>query len=128
ATLHTNSCAQTMNRIIDVLPPHQQSQVRAQLSMVLEGVLSQQLIPRANAKGRVLASEIMVANPAVRALLRDNKIHQIYSVIQTSAKLGMKTMNQALTELHQGGLITYEIALNYSPDPDDLKRNLLKSN
>src|SRR3990172_2780275 len=107
ATLHTNSCVQTMNRIIDVFPPYQQSQVRAQLSFVLEGVLSQTLIPRANGPGRALSLEIMVPNAAIRNLIREDKIHQIYSQMQVGQdKFGMMTMNQSLYNLYQRRVIT----------------------
>jgi twitching motility protein PilT len=123
-TLHTNSCAQTMNRIIDVFPPHQQPQVRAQLSLVLEGVLSQQLIPRADGKGRVMALEIMVMTPAIRNLIREEKIHQIYSSMQAGQKFGMRTMNQSLVELVQKGLITREEALSRTTLPDELHQLL----
>jgi len=100
-TLHTNSCAQTINRIIDVFPTSQQGQVRAQLSLVLEGVLSQQLIPTADGRGRAMSLEIMVATPAIRNLIREEKIHQIYSAMQAGQKFGMQTMNQSLAELVQ---------------------------
>ena len=98
-TLHTNSCAQTMNRIIDVFPTTQQAQVRAQLSLVLEGVLSQQLIPTADGRGRAMALEIMVTTPAIRNLIREEKLHQIYSAMQAGHKFGMQTMNQSLVDL-----------------------------
>ena len=111
ATLHTNSCAQTMNRIIDVFPPHQQSQVRSQLSLVLEGVLSQALIPRADGRGRVMALEIMINTPAIRNLIREEKIHQIYSAMQAGTKFGMQTLNQSLAGLVQRGLISRDEAL-----------------
>ena len=121
ATLHTNSCAQTINRIVDVFPPYQQSQVRAQLSFVVEGVLSQQLIPKASGKGRSLALEIMIPNPAIRNLIREDKVHQIYSMMQTGqAKYGMQTMNQSLLELYQKKLITYDDAIGHSGVPDEL--------
>ncbi len=123
-TLHTNSCAQTMNRIIDVFPPHQQPQVRAQLSLVLEGVLSQQLLPRADGNGRVMALEIMVTTPAIRNLIREEKIHQIYSAMQTGQKYGMRTMNQSLAELVQKRLITREEALNRTTLPDEIHQLL----
>ncbi|MEJ5375682.1 MAG: type IV pilus twitching motility protein PilT [bacterium] len=127
ATLHTNSCVQTINRIVDVFPAHQQPQVRAQLSFVLEGVLSQQLLPRADGKGRVLALEIMVPNAAIRNLIREDKIHQIYSQMQVGqAKFGMQTMNQSLASLYQRRLITLEEALSRSSDPEEL-RNMLAS-
>lgn len=121
ATLHTNSCVQTMNRIIDVFPPFQQSQVRAQLSFVLEGVLSQQLMAKASGSGRVLALEVMIPTPAIRNLIREDKVHQIYSMMQTGqAKYGMQTMNQSLMELHQRRLITYDDAINRSSQPEEL--------
>jgi twitching motility protein PilT len=121
ATLHTNSCAQTMNRIIDVFPPHQQSQVRAQLSFVLEGVLSQQLIPKASGQGRVMAMEIMVPNAAIRNLIREDKVHQIYSAMQTGqGKFGMQTMNQSLYDLYMKRQITYDEAIGRSSQVDEL--------
>jgi twitching motility protein PilT len=126
ATLHTNSCVQTMNRIIDVFPPYQQAQVRAQLSFVLEGVLSQTLIPRANGPGRALSLEIMVPNAAIRNLIREDKIHQIYSQMQIGQeKFGMQTMNQSLASLHQRRLITMDDAIGRSSDADEL-RNLIQ--
>jgi twitching motility protein PilT len=119
-TLHTNSCAQTINRIIDVFPTSQQAQVRAQLSLVLEGVLSQQLIPTADGRGRAMSLEIMVATPAIRNLIREEKIHQIYSAMQAGQKFGMQTMNQSLAELVQKRRISREEALNRSTLPDEL--------
>src|SRR5437899_11398292 len=119
ATLHTNSCAQTMNRIIDVFPTEQQSQVRAQLSLVLEGVLSQQLIPKVGG-GRVMSMEIMVATPAIRNLIREEKIHQVYSAIGTGSKYGLQTMNQSLLTLIQRRKISREEALNRTTNPDEL--------
>ncbi len=125
ATLHTNSAVQTINRIIDVFPPYQQTQVRAQLSFVLEGVLSQTLIPRANGSGRVLGLEIMIPNPAIRNLIREDKIHQIYSQMQVGQdKFGMQTMNQSLASLYKRRLITLEDAFGRSSDPDEI-RNLI---
>ena len=121
-TLHTNSCAQTINRIIDVFPNTQQSQVRAQLSLVLEGVLSQQLIPTADGRGRVMALEIMVTTPAIRNLIREEKIHQIYSALQAGQKFGMQTMNQSLIELVQKRQISREEALNRSMLPEELSQ------
>ncbi len=123
-TLHTSDCVQAINRVVDVFPSHQQQQIRTQLSFTLQGVFCQQLIPTAAGSGRALAMEIMVANSAVRALIRDDKAHQIYSIIQTSGKLGMQTMNQALGELVQQNVITYDQALNHSSDLEDLKRTL----
>ena len=122
ATLHTNSCVQTINRIVDVFPPYQQTQIRAQLSFVLEGVLSQTLIPKATGKGRVLALEVMIPNPAIRNLIREDKLHQIYSQMQVGQeKFGMQTMNQSLFNLHQRRLITLDDALGRSTDPEELK-------
>ncbi len=121
ATLHTNSCVQTINRIIDVFPAFQQPQVRAQLSMVLEGVLSQILLPRSGGKGRVLALEIMVPNPAIRNLIREEKVHQIYSQMQMGqTKFEMQTMNQALCDLFLRKMIGYEEAIARSSVPDEL--------
>lgn len=121
ATLHTNSAVQTINRIIDVFPPHQQEQIRVQLSFVLEGILAQQLIPKKSGKGRVLAVELLVPNPAIRNLIREDKIHQIYSMMQTGqSKFGMQTMNQSLIELYAKGALSYEDALGRSPVPDEL--------
>ena len=123
ATLHTNSCAQTINRIVDVFPPYQQSQVRAQLSFVLEGVMSQSLLPRANGPGRALALEIMVPNNAIRNLIREDKIHQIYSQMQIGQeKFGMQTMNQSLAGLYHKRLISMDDALHRSSDQDELRQ------
>ncbi len=125
ATLHTNSCVQTINRIVDVFPPYQQTQIRAQLSFVLEGVLSQTLIPKASGKGRVLALEVMIPNPAIRNLIREDKLHQIYSQMQVGQeKFGMQTMNQSLFSLYQRRLISLEDALGRSTDPEELKQML----
>jgi twitching motility protein PilT len=123
ATLHTNSCAQTINRVVDVFPPYQQTQIRAQLSFVLEGVMSQTLIPRMGTKGRALALEIMVPNAAIRNLIREDKVHQIYSQMQVGQeKYGMQTMNQALFALFQKRQISLEEALGRSQDPEELKQ------
>ncbi len=128
ATLHTNSCVQTINRIVDVFPSHQQPQVRAQLSFVLEGVLSQLLIPKAGGRGRVLALEIMVPNAAIRNLIREDKIHQIYSQMQVGqSKFGMQTMNQSLMNLCARKQITIEEAFGRSPEPDELKQMLIRA-
>jgi twitching motility protein PilT len=125
ATLHTNSCVQTINRILDVFPPFQQPQVRAQLSFTLEGVVSQSLLARAGGPGRVLAMEIMVPNPAIRNLIREDKVHQIYSSMQVGQqKYGMQTFNQSLAMLIQRRLITQEEGFNRSSDPEEL-RNIL---
>ncbi len=121
ATLHTNSCVQTINRIIDVFPAYQQGQVRAQLSFVLEAVFCQQLIPRAHTPGRALAIEAMVPNAAIRNLIREDKVHQIYSQMQVGQeKFGMQTLNQSLATLYQRKLISLEEAQNRSSDLDEL--------
>ncbi len=128
ATLHTNSCAQTINRIVDVFPPFQQAQVRTQLSFVLEGVMSQQLIAKASGQGRALALEIMIPNPAIRNLIREDKVHQIYSTMQTGqSKYGMQTMNQSLVDLYQKRLITYDDAANRSSNVEELMTMLGRS-
>src|SRR5713226_4991293 len=119
ATLHTNSCAQTVNRIIDVFPTNQQPQVRAQLALVVEGVLSQALIPKVGG-GRVMSMEIMVATPAIRNLIREDKVHQIYSAIGTGVKYGMQTMNQSLADLVRRNQITRDEALNQSMMVEEL--------
>ncbi len=122
ATLHTNGCVQTINRIIDVFPPHQQAQVRAQLSFVLEGVVSQQLIPHASGNGRVLSVEVMIPTPAIRNLIREDKVHQIYSSMQVGqSKSFMQTMNQSLYKLYRNNQVTLQDALNRSTDPDELR-------
>lgn len=126
ATLHTNGAIQTVNRVIDVFPPHQQDQVRAQLSFVLEGIVSQQLIPRSTGQGRCMALEVLVMTPAIRNLIRDNKMHQMYSQMQVGQqKYGMQTMNQALFSLLQRRLITIDEAISRSTDIDEL-RTMLK--
>ena len=124
ATLHTNDAVQTINRIIDVFPQFKQQQIRAQLSFTLLGVFCQQLLPRAHGSGRVLSAEVMLANSAVRSLIREGKVHQIASIIQTGRKYGMKTMNQSLIDLYRDGQVDIETALSHSMDPEDLKRNL----
>jgi len=127
ATLHTNSAAQTINRIIDVFPPYQQSQVRAQLSFVLEGVICQQLCPKANGNGRALAMEIMVPNAAIRNLIREDKIHQIYSQMQIGQEQhGMMTLNQSLAALFMSQQITMEEAMGRSSDVDELRAMIQK--
>jgi twitching motility protein PilT len=125
ATLHTNSCVQTINRIVDVFPSHQQPQIRAQLSFVLEGVLSQTLIPKASGSGRVLALEIMVPNSAIRNLIREDKIHQIYSAMQVGQqKFGMQTMNQSLLGSYLKRQITLDDALLKCSDQDEFRQML----
>jgi len=121
ATLHTNSAAQTINRIIDVFPAHQQSQVRAQLSLVLEGILCQSLLPKASGIGRVLALEIMIPNAAIRNLVREDKLHQVYGMMQAGKeKSGMQTMNESLLQHYLRRNITAEQALGSSTQPDEL--------
>ncbi len=120
ATLHTNSCAQTINRIIDVFPPHQQAQVRTQLSFVLEGVLTQQLIPKTSGKGRMVGVEVMVPTAAIRNLIREDKVHQIYSQMQVGQeKFGMQTMNQSLLELYRRRLVSRDEAMRRSPNLEE---------
>ncbi|HZH90969.1 MAG TPA: type IV pilus twitching motility protein PilT [Pyrinomonadaceae bacterium] len=122
ATLHTNSAASTINRIIDVFPSNQQAQIRAQLSLVLEGIMCQALLPRSNGQGRVAALEILVPNAAIRNLIREDKIHQIYSMMQTGQeKYGMQTFNQALATLYHKRLITLDLAMQRSSNTDELR-------
>jgi twitching motility protein PilT len=122
-TLHTNNAVQTINRIIDLFPPHQQQQVRAQLSHVLQGVMTQQLLPRATGPGRVVACELLIPNPAIRNLIREDKVHQMYSQMQVGqGKHGMITLNQSLFALLQKRVITLEEALGRSYDPDELRQ------
>jgi twitching motility protein PilT len=122
ATLHTNSASSTINRIIDVFPAEQQAQVRTQLSLVLEGILCQSLLPKASGDGRVMALEILIPNSAIRNLIREDKIHQIYSMMQTGQdKFGMQTFNQALATLYQKRQITLDVAMQRSSNPDELK-------
>jgi twitching motility protein PilT len=121
-TLHTNSAVSTINRIIDVFPAHQQSQIRAQLSMVIEGIVCQALLPRKDGHGRVMAMEILIPNPAIRNLVREDKIHQIYSTMQTGQeRYGMQTFNQSLYSLYQQRLIDMETALARSSNKDELQ-------
>jgi twitching motility protein PilT len=121
-TLHTNSAASTMNRIIDSFPANQQAQIRAQLSLVLEGIMCQSLIPKANGQGRAMALEILIPNAAIRNLIREDKIHQIYSMMQTGQeKYGMQTFNQSLATLVHKKLISIDIALQRSSNADELK-------
>ncbi|MEX1256595.1 MAG: type IV pilus twitching motility protein PilT [Gemmatimonadota bacterium] len=124
ATLHTNSAAEAINRIIDAFPSHQQSQIRAQLAFVLEGVVTQTLLPKATGKGRVCATEIMICTPAIRALIRDEKIHQIYSLMQAGKKHGMQTMNDSLQQLYMQRLVTLEEAVKRSGDPAEFLRSV----
>jgi twitching motility protein PilT len=125
ATLHTNSCTETVNRIIDVFPPHQQPQVRTLLSFVIEGVLSQQLLPKANGAGLALALEILVPNSAIRNLIREDKIHQIYGQMQIGQlKYGMQTMNQCLLSLYERGVVTLNDAMGRSPNLEEFRTML----
>src|SRR4051794_1421592 len=122
ATLHTNSAAEAINRIIDVFPSHQQSQVRAQLAFCLEGVITQTLLPKAKGRGRAMAAEILVVTPAIRALIRDDKIHQIYSLMQSGKKYGMQTLNDALYQLYMSREVAEEECLRASHDPNEFLR------
>jgi twitching motility protein PilT len=121
-TLHTNSATSTINRIIDVFPAHQQPQIRAQLSLVLEGVMCQTLLPTISGKGRAMIMEILVPNPAVRNLIREDKIHQVYSAMQSGQdKYGMQTFNQALATAYLQKLVSLEVALQRSSNPEELQ-------
>ncbi len=122
ATLHTNSAAESINRIIDVFPAHQQQQVRAQLAFVLEGVVTQALLAKRSGSGRAMAMEILVVTPAIRAMIRDDKVHQIYSAMQTGKKHGMQTLNDALYSLYMTDEVGLEECLRVSPDPAGLRR------
>ena len=123
ATLHTNSAAQSIDRMIDVFPPHQQPQIRAQLSNILMAICSQRLVP-AIGGGRVVAAEILIANPAVRNIIREGKSHQLDAVIQTGAEQGMQTMDRTLANLVQNGTITYDSAREFAVDLTELERLL----
>ncbi len=121
-TLHTNSAFSTINRVIDIFPAHQQAQIRAQLSLVLEGILCQSLLPKASGGGRAMAMEVLVPNAAIRNLIREDKVHQIYSMMQTGQeKFGMQTFNQSLATLYFKKLITLELAIQRSSNPDELQ-------
>ncbi len=122
ATLHTNSAAEAINRIIDVFPSHQQSQVRAQLAFVLEGIVTQTLVPKAHGRGRAMAAEILVVTPAIRALIRDDKVHQIYSSMQSGKKFGMQTLNDALYSLYVNREVAADECLRVSGDPTEFLR------
>jgi twitching motility protein PilT len=124
ATLHTQDTAQTIDRIIDVFPAHQQGQVRVQLSVALQGIMTQQLLPTADGSGRVVATEVLIPNPAVRNLIREGKTHQIYSVLQTSSAAGMQTMDAALATLVRKELISRQLAESRSSTPEELNRLL----
>jgi twitching motility protein PilT len=122
SSLHTNSAANTINRMVDVFPAHQQNQIRAQLSLVLEGIVCQALLPRADGKGRVACCEILIPTPAIRNLIREDKVHQIYSAMQTGQeRIGMQTMNQALASLYLSHQITLDMAMGVSSYKDELQ-------
>ena len=123
-TLHTTDAAQTINRVVDVFPPHQQGQVRTQLSFVLRAVVAQQLLQTASGKGRVACEEILIVNPAVQNIIREQKIQQLYTVMQTGQNLGMKTFEQSLRDLYARGEITYQEAMTHTTRPDELARML----
>ena len=126
ATLHTNSAAEAINRIIDVFPSHQQSQVRAQLAFVLEGIITQVLLPKVTGRGRAMAAEVLVVTPAIRALIRDDKVHQIYSLMQSGKKFGMQTMNDALYQLYVNRLVSADECVRSSGDPNEFLRMIGK--
>jgi twitching motility protein PilT len=121
-TLHTQDAPQTVDRVIDVFPPHQQQQIRAQLANALQGIITQTLVPRPDGQGRVVACEVLIPTPGVRNLIREGKNHQIYSAMQTGGKFGMQTMDAALVDLVRRGRITPEEAEKRSSNPDELKR------
>src|SRR6202007_1512698 len=122
APSHTNPAASTINRIIDVFPSHQQPQIRAQLSMVVEGILCQALLPRSDGRGRAMVLEVLIPTPAIRNLIREDKIHQIYSAMQTgTGQTGMQTFNQGLANAYFAKLITLDMALSRSSNPDELQ-------
>ena len=127
ATLHTNSAAEAINRIIDVFPSHQQSQVRAQLAFVLEGIVTQTLLPRARGRGRGMGAAIIVFTPPMRALIRDDKVHQIYSMMQSGKKFGMQTLNDSLYQLYLAREVTDEECLRVSSDPNEFLRMIGRS-
>nr|WP_274376836.1 ATPase, T2SS/T4P/T4SS family [Elusimicrobium minutum] len=124
ATLHTSDAAQSVNRIVDVFPPHQQEQARMQLSFVLEAVFCQQLLPTADGKGRIMAAEVLLANSAARSIIRDKKSEQLINVMQTNRAAGMITMNQALGDLYMQKKITYQDAVFHCTDANDFKNYL----
>jgi twitching motility protein PilT len=124
ATLHTQDAPQTIDRIIDVFPPHQQQQIRVQLSTTLQGVVTQQLLQTADGRGRVAATEVLIATPAVRHLIREGKVHQVYSVMQAGGRFGMQTMDASLARLVKAGQITHDLATERSHDPEELNRLL----
>ncbi|MEY2503614.1 MAG: twitching motility protein PilT, partial [Verrucomicrobiota bacterium] len=124
ATLHTQDAPQTVDRVIDVFPAHQQQQIRVQLATSLQAVVTQQLVPLVGGQGRTVAAEVLVATPAVRNLIREGKVHQIYSAMQAGARFGMRSMDQSLAELVRTGRITFDVAVERAANPDDLRRLL----
>ena len=122
ATLHTQDAPQTIDRVIDVFPPHQQQQVRVQLATTLQGVVTQQLLQTADGRGRVVSCEILICTPAVRNLIREGKVHQIYSIMQAGGRFGMQTMDQSLANLVKAGKITQQLAYERCHDPEELNR------
>ena len=124
STLHTIGAAKTIDRIVDVFPPHQQQQIKTQLASVLEAVISQQLMPRADKSGRIVALEVMLATPAIRNLIREGKTHQIQTIIQTNSGMGMKTMDSWIAGLYRHGAIDMDTAIKYAIDIDEIKRDL----
>lgn len=127
ATLHTNNAAESIDRIVDVFPPGQQEQIRIQLANNLQAIVSQQLLPRAGQPGRVPATEVMIATPAIRNLIRENKTHQIHTMIQTSGQMGMQTMDQSLRDLYLRGSVTYEEVMSRAINPDELRKMIAPS-
>jgi twitching motility protein PilT len=124
ATLHTQDAPQSVDRVIDVFPAHQQQQIRVQLATSLQGVVTQQLVPLIGGQGRTVAIEVMVATPAVRNLIREGKVHQIYSAMQAGARYGMRSMDQSLAELVRAGRISFEMAMERAVNAEDLRRLL----
>jgi twitching motility protein PilT len=125
STLHTLGSAKTIDRIIDVFPPYQQQQIRVQLASVLQAVISQQLLPKADGNGRVAAMEVMIVTPAIRNLIREDKVHQIGTAIQTGSKYRMQTMDNSLTELYRRGQISKDIALSQAINTEDIKKYIV---
>jgi twitching motility protein PilT len=125
ATLHTQDCPQTIDRMIDVFPPHQQEQIRVQIASTIQGIVTQQLLPRRDGRGRTVACEVLVPTPAVRNLIREGKTHQIYTVMQTGTKYGMQTMDYALADLVRRNVISRDLAEQRSSNPEDLNRLLM---
>jgi twitching motility protein PilT len=122
ATLHTNSASQSIDRIIDIFPPNQQEQIKVQLASTLHGIITQQLIPRVDGQGMVLASEVMISIPAIRNLIREGKTHQIPTVLQTGTRWGMKTMDASLCDLVKNNIVNFDVAMNYTNDKDSFAR------